>query len=888
MRPAIAILRSERVMFTVLALMVLATSLLAASVPPALTARYDGALHDQLKGASPDLRVTTSVSGPRVAALGTEESLQALGGEWRDLVKGRLAGLTGPPAHEVTTRRLGVRYTGPDAAIVLSWNPDLQSRVRYVSGAAPHNRPSREPLFEIGMAERAARKLGLRAGDTVTLGADGQVAPRVRISGLYTPVSPADQFWTDHVTWLEAPPVPSGRDRDISLTTVVLDAAGFTALYQQTDVDLDYLWRLPVAADRLSAADAGPILSDLDEFGHGVGNRQIAGSVFQWSSQLGSVLPEFSRQLGVTKAVLLLALGGLGAAALGLLLLTCLVLIERLRVGLATMRARGASLFQLGLLTGEAIAWAALPATAAGYAAALPLTGGGSLAGAAAVACLVTLVPGAMAAWIHRRPGRAERRDLAAVRLSPRRVVLECLVLVLAVVGVVVLRRRGLAGDVPEHGTDPFLTAVPVLIAVAAGLLTLRLVPYPLRVLGRVARRARSAVPFVGIARASRQRPATAVPVIVLVLATAVAGFAATVDAGLRHAQEDSARHTVGADARVYATVINEAAAQRIRRVAGVTGTVPARFIGGATLTGEGMDGQAVTVIAIDLEAYRRLVAGAVPSVSRSPRGAAGPAALLSPSLARAARAARSRPLTVGWNGEPGLRYEQGGTIEDFATMPPGAEFAVVPYTSLGSAANTFATTVFVRGRHLDRGALLRAVMDETGTGSRLPAGAYSGVSVDTYADVHTGLAGKPLISLVQAGFGYGRWASACCGGLAILLMLTMEAESRGRTVSYLRTLGLSRGQLRRLTLVELGPMMLSAVAAGWLLGVVLPAIVGPAVDLRPYTGGWAVSYRLLDPAATMILAGGTILAGGCALAIDAAVNARRRLGGLLRMGEET
>jgi putative ABC transport system permease protein len=300
------------------------------------------------------------------------------------------------------------------------------------------------------------------------------------------------------------------------------------------------------------------------------------------------------------------------------------------------------------------------------------------------------------------------------------------------------------------------------------------------------------------------------------------------------------------------------------------------------------MDSQAVTVIAIDLGAYRRLVAGATPRVSPSGEGTAGPAALLSPSLARAARPARSRPLMIGWNGGPPLGYPQGGTIEDFATMPPGAEFAVVPYTSLGSAANTFATTVFVRGRHLDRDALLRAAAEETGAGSRLPAGAYSGVSADTYADVHTGLTGKPMVGLVQAGFGYGRWASACCGGLAILLMLTMEAESRGRTVSYLRTLGLSRAQLRRLTLVELGPMIVSAVAAGWVLGIVLPAIVGPAVDLRPYTGGWAVSYRLLDPAATMILAGGAVLAGGCAIAIDAAVNARRRLGGLLRMGEDT
>src|SRR5581483_6573424 len=163
----------------------------------------------------------------------------------------------------------------------------------------------------------------------------------------------------------------------------------------------------------------------------------------------------------------------------------------------------------------------------------------------------------------------------------------------LAVIGVVVLRRRGLSPG------DPFLSLVPFLLAGAAGIATLRVLPYPLRLSGRLVRRSRTAVPFLGILRAARQRPATGLPLITMLLAMAMAAFALTLDAGLRQAQGVAARQTVGADAQVSGPVILPAGVARLRAVRGVRSAVPARVIGGAQLSAGSLT-RTVTLIGMD------------------------------------------------------------------------------------------------------------------------------------------------------------------------------------------------------------------------------------------------------------------------------------------------
>jgi putative ABC transport system permease protein len=197
--------------------------------------------------------------------------------------------------------------------------------------------------------------------------------------------------------------------------------------------------------------------------------------------------------------------------------------------------------------------------------------------------------------------------------------------------------------------------------------------------------------------------------------------------------------------------------------------------------------------------------------------------------------------------------------------------FVVVPYRSLG--VDALPSTFFVRGTGLDPGRLRRATGGDA--------------SVTTRAGVRDRLTGDPMVAMVRAAFGYGMLVVAGYATLAILLALIIGSSARGQTVSYLRTLGLSRGQARRLAIIELGPALLCAAVAGWAVGLLLPHVVGPAVDLRPYTGGLPATDFAPDPAMTAALAAGLIVFGGLAVAIDTLISGRRRLGTTLRMGAQ-
>ena len=118
------------------------------------------------------------------------------------------------------------------------------------------------------------------------------------------------------------------------------------------------------------------------------------------------------------------------------------------------------------------------------------------------------------------------RQDLIRQRPSARRLTAEVSVLGVAALGVFLLRRRGLA---PDGGVDPYLVSVPVLLAIGTALIALRVLPWPLRLVGRIAARARGAVLFLGLARAGRGAPVTIGPLAVLVIAITTGVFSGVV-----------------------------------------------------------------------------------------------------------------------------------------------------------------------------------------------------------------------------------------------------------------------------------------------------------------------------------------------------------------------
>jgi putative ABC transport system permease protein len=182
----------------------------------------------------------------------------------------------------------------------------------------------------------------------------------------------------------------------------------------------------------------------------------------------------------------------------------------------------------------------AVPAAAFGCLLAFLLTDGRNVATSVLLVAGIVLATGgilAAAASGAARSGLAARgRDEVAVgEVSPRRLAVEAAVVVSSLVGVYLLRKRGLSD---ENGFDPYLAAVPLLLGLAAGILAVRIYPLPVRFLAAAAGRRRDLVPALALRRVARQPEVTAAPLLVLLLGVSVSVFAAVMAATLSRAQE--------------------------------------------------------------------------------------------------------------------------------------------------------------------------------------------------------------------------------------------------------------------------------------------------------------------------------------------------------------
>jgi putative ABC transport system permease protein len=231
---------------------------------------------------------------------------------------------------------------------------------------------------------------------------------------------------------------------------------------------------------------------------------------------------------------------GLLALALAVLALLAGLAADRRGEGIALLRSRGGATWQvLGAEAVEGIALA-LPAGAIGYVGArLAVDGHGTMLSlwlvAAIVAATGVILAAAAAGPARRGVGARGRAEVAVPTLSPRRLAVETLVVLLSALGVYLLRRRGLTEE--GGGFDPYLAAVPLLVGLAAGILAVRLYPLPVRLLAAAASRRRDLVPALAFRRVAREHGVTAAPLLVLLLGVSVSVFAAAMGATLAEAQ---------------------------------------------------------------------------------------------------------------------------------------------------------------------------------------------------------------------------------------------------------------------------------------------------------------------------------------------------------------
>ncbi|MQA24693.1 MAG: hypothetical protein GEU94_04315 [Micromonosporaceae bacterium] len=597
-------------------------------------------------------------------------------------------------------------YEGRQPEVDVRVQDGLAGAVRLTEGAlpaAPAPRSGDGPLrLEAVISAATAETLNVTRGSEFLIESHraGTLSLRVVVSGVFEPKDPKAPIWQGHPQSLHpAIPRPSQANPPTYLATALTHPDAAAALAGiRWEVEAAFRYRLDER--RFHAGQTQELLDSLRRFyagGHGVPDGLV-------STGLDHVVEQFQARRAAVAAVAAVVFASLLGAMLGVLLLAARLVAERRRRELALWRARGASVSGAGASVTADAALAVVPAVIAGTGLALLLPGrpagppwlaiGIGLAALAAVGLFA-------APALRRTTVVAARGEAKLLRPSARRLTVEVTVLVLAAFAVVLLRRRGLF---QAAGIDPYLSATPVLLGLAAALATLRVYPWPLRLAGRLASGLRGAVTFLGAARAGRSTPAAALPLAVLVIATALGVFSGVVRASVDDARDRAAWQEVGADVRLHGVAFDRSAAAAVADVPGVRATAAMTLTPATKLraddTAASSAGTAV-VLAVDAPAYQRVLdaAGIDHQLPRQLVGARPGTAVLpalaSPGVAKLTRHGRA---TLG-NGEH--RYRVAGVVDWFPGLRAGvSSFLILPLQALPASGTAAApvTDLLVAG----------------------------------------------------------------------------------------------------------------------------------------------------------------------------------------------
>jgi len=748
-----------------------------------------------------------------------------------------------------------------------------------------------KPLrLEAVVSTETAEVLNLRVGSEfrVLLPVYGQPPMWVRISGLFQARDPDAAIWLDHPQTLHpAVPRPLMSDPPTYLGTVVAHPDAATALWA-AGWPAEVLFRYRLEPQRLHAGQVDSLLAALgqvDAGGHGAPGGFLR-------TGFRHLLTEFNEQRAVVAAVVAVVWAGILAAMLAVMLMAAGLAAIRRRPELALWRARGASLPGLAVrLTGGA-ALLLVPAGVAGAALAMLIPARDAGVPWVAVAFGVTAVLALPALAVpplrhtDRTPVRGEH---ALFRPSIRRLTAELTLVVLAVVAVALLRRRGLF---QASGVDPYLSSVPVLVTLAVALVMLRVYPWPLRLASRFATRSRGGVAFLGTTRASRAAPAAALPLVMLVLAVSIGVFSGLVRESVAEARDRAAWQEVGADVRVRGVAFDPAAATTFAKIPGVREVAAVAFERTSSLYGPNNANLGISsavVLAVDGPAYQRVLHAAGidlrlpdPLTRAAPGGQELPA-LVSPNVARRAAHGSVRLLSGRY------RFRVAGTVESFPMRGPGTRsFVILPLQAMPASSRLLATDFVFAGTGIDLTRLRSmASTEQRETVRRISPRAaeqLTAPSVHSRAQRQAEAERGHLNLALTATFAAGTGGAAGFAVLGTALLLVVGAAHRRDPVSRLRTLGLPTAGLRGLLLWDTVPLTATAVLTGTAVGATLPWLLGPALGLERFSGGGEPRI-LLDPVTVAGMAGIVAVLVGAAIVLEARAHRRRAL--TLVTGEE-
>ena len=761
------------------------------------------------------------------------------------------------------------------------------TRVGAVNTNVPERpRAAQVPLVEVALSKRSAQELEVKVGDRLDLQPDGE-EPDVRhfpqvdqgplaveVTGIFDVDDPGDDFWFGDPS-VDRPNVeftPSLDTKLVHAQALISPAQYPTLLAATAPLRLAYEYRYLLDGDRLD----GGRLPGLHDAADRIDARYAAAAPNERRVELGlgPVLDRFRSARSQAETLLAVAAIGLLACALANLGLLGVLSFDRRAAETTLSRVRGASPAQtLGGQLGEA-ALIAVPAGLVGWALAVLAIDarGSSLSGwlAAAVVVGTVVLLGAAISGVARRPlGSLAPADVVPERAGRRRLAIEGIVAVAALMGVYLIRRRGLesSGFGASGHLDPYLAAIPVLLGLACGIAVLRLHPYPLQAAARLARRTKGLALQLGLSRAARQPDTTSLPVLVLVVALAIAAFSAVMASTIRSGQEATGVRAVGAELRIDAADGSSLPESLVERL-GAQGRVARAYVQDADL---GTGAEAI-LLALDADAYESVVAGtsaAVPLRAALDKPSPIPT-LVSTLVSTDWPTGGSFQLPLPNQTVSFLRVGDRTTLPG---VPRGTPFAVVSLKALRAAGGEAPVNRLYVSRADERA--VRAAVDELAPGAQ----------VRTSAAVAHGIRDAPLVHGALRGFDWAVVVAALYAAVAVALLVLIAARSRARDLALVRTMGGGGRDVLTLSLVELAPLVVLGLGLGLVLGIVIPYLIEPGIDFAFFTGSSQAS--IVVPGRTLVGIAAGLLVFLVAAALLVGLRARQaNLGRVLRVGE--
>lgn len=792
-------------------------------------------------------------------------------------------------------------------------DPRLPEMVRLVEGDWP---APTVPLPEVGADSSSSSQVGPGGELEILLSADaaeqlvwdvGEVrdvaaAAPTRLAGIYTPVDPENSYWDYSTHGAELSTFFDG-DRGTLATAAAYLYPGNPGIVTPLSTREFQLW-YPLDASNVPGDDVGALTRQLGALTAAqvpiVGSDEdnsdptVVALRAGFGTEIFGVLGSLADQQRSTASILAVIAAGPVGVALAVFALSARLIITRRRSALTLASARGGSDRQIrGVLAVEGVLLG-LPAAALGYVVAglivppldpWPWT-------ALLVAFAIALTPAAaLALTSSALSARETRSDLGSQGAGGRvRWIAEIALVALAALAVWRLLDRGLTGvSVSQNGqtapssssgasevgtgVDVLMAATPVLLALAAAVVMLRLYPVPLRALTRALHARTSLSPFLGAARALRDPAGGLLPALAMILGIAVATSSAVLASTVTDGAQSSAWAETGADIRLSGPRVTDDLVSTVTSVPGVVDVAAVNETSRpVNVTGDGADARSVTVYLVD-DALIDVQASA-PLVSSLPAEVYGNGSPL-PVVTGGDLSPTDGEINVSGVGPARVI----GHVDELPGVSTSAKFLVTTRSAWEAAGGTTtpSTVALVSvDTDTDREVVAQAV-----------AQAVPNSSVETPQARLDAFGAAPVTSGLTDMFGVAVLVTTALTVLAIVLVQAIASPSRIRLLAVLRTLGAGRRQARALTGWELAPMLTMAFVVGGLLGVAVPWLLLQAVALSGLTGSTTQPDLSINPLTLGPVVLGVLIAIILAVVVSAAVASRTNPAQQVRLSEE-